>query len=1241
MAGATNLSAEGLEYLWYPGTIGLTFAGMTFPESECIDSAPGVSSLAFSGYDPMGAFDFYFNNGISGYKTYSSQLVTFDGLGNLYQLSNSAVDASVNISYLRGAPNFNSLYSIVYGGSAFDPGGYGKTTLISGTTGNVAITSINKIGVLDLICEGPIEGFVTGTYFYSYSGKNTGDIGYTSYSFIPFNNSGFYGGSEDGNQYLETPPESRSIFWNDIPIVQKNGAYNFKSVNYKYTIGDPNLHTQMSPTINLFEDRYSYFGNQIDKFKYPLVTSRTKSINERLFGSIITTGITDVGFPKSYNVYNTDVSAIKLNFKINGLSETIVSVGSGNQGDVYKQTLKINFLLFRLFRDGSTALIDASQFYPYKSQYYFNHSILLRGKISSPMLSSYEYCFRPFAENFPAFQIMQNQIGWSVTVTKITQEGLPPGVTNSCSVDSITELYSDRFVYPNVAMVYNEFDARYFNSVPTRSYKMRLLKVKIPNNYDPITRSYNGYWDGTFKLAWTDNPAWCYYDLITNNRYGLGKYIDSSLVDKWNLYEIAQYCDQLVPDGNGGLEPRFTCNLMISAKDEAYKVLNDMASIFRGITYYSAGLVFANQDRPKNIIYSFNNANVVDGKFTYSDSSRRVRKTVATIRYNNEDDNYKPAIEYVEYRPGILKYGIREIAVTAFGCTSRNQARRLGKWYLITENLETETVVFDAGLDAGYLIPGDLVQIYDQNRKNVNFAGRTKELSTESATLDLPYNTGILNNLTGFKSNFDIFFLTPTYNLNYGTDLGNSYITGYNITSSGTTGLNSDFFRRSAIQKVSIPLPTQNYITSGSGIYSNNIKINFPYISSIPENTTPVNMTKVGNTFTKVAADGWPPTNDAQAYSSVGYSKNMFAEATSNFIDKYVMFGLSTNPTADASYSSLNYAWYFRNDTNLSIFENGSNIGGFGAYTTSTKLRIEYDGEWITYLKDGVVVRSIPATNKNQTLYFDSSFYSSGASINANYGTFALNKFQYSLLENTVWNIDVNISGYTGIDIRSPINNPSSLTYPGALYDGYLNEPQIYRILNIKEDPENKTYNVSAMQYVPAKYGEIDLDAQLTNVPNKPLLPGAPNVILSGLYRDAIGNLTGSNRLLYQGVQTPIGINSVAYSTSPSTNGSYVSQYLIYMRTGTAFTSLTNDQTDLIDIQPANVNTGFYPTDPINGRELGLYPPYFTPQYSGTFYFKIYAQNSLNEVSSPTLGSFTLTSQAPLDRVQASGVNIL
>lgn len=1093
MPGDANKFAEGLATLQQVGNYGTTLEGWVYPESDVIDgeSAPGNNTLTFSGYDIAGNHTYYFNHGISGYSTMSTQLMTFAERRFNCMLTNFTGGLAGCMSrsgfLSRGFPDFGTIYNVIQTPDSVQFG-------ISTQTGNVSFTTVNKIGVLDLICEGPIEGFVTGTYYYNYSGKTTGDIGYTSYTFIPYVATGYYGGSEDSSaEYIEAPPEARSIYWNDTPIVNPNGFFNFKTANFKYTYGDPNLHTQAHPTINLYEDRFDYFGKLTDKFKYPLRVSRSKGINERLYGPIITTGTFDVGFPKRFYFYNTDLSSIKVNIKLNGLYEQISNTGARNVGDVLTEFLSIQVIPYRVFKNGQRVILDTSKFHPYISEYYTTlqggAQPDMIGKINqSPMVISIQYAMRPWAENFPFFPLEEGQIGWAVDVFKMTEEGLPPTINNSTTVDSVTEVFSDKFVYPNAALVYNEFDARYFSNVPTRSYKMRLLKVKVPDNYDPIGRSYSGYWGGNFKLAWTDNPAWCYYDLITNNRYGLGKYINADLVDKWNLYEISQYCDELVSDGKGGLEPRFTCNLMISAKEEAYKVLNDMASIFRGITYYSAGEIFANQDRPKNPIYAFNNSNVVDGKFSYSDSSRRARRTVASIRYNDENDNYKPAIEYVEYRPGIIKYGIREVEVTAFGCTSKNQARRLGKWFILTENEETETVNFDAGLEGSYLLPGDIIQIYDQNRSNVNYAGRTKELTTGSATLDIPFETGVLNALTGFRSNFDIYFVTPTYNLNYGTDLGDNYITGYRITNSGTTGLNSNFFRRSGIQKVSIPLPTQNYITRGTGYYSDFVRINFP-----------------------------------------------------------------------------------------------SNSG--------------------------------------------------------------LNSNDFSLLQNTIWNIDVNISGYTGIDIRSPINNPLNQLYPGALYDPYLNQANLYRVLNIKENTDRGTFNISALEYVPEKYGEIDLDAKLTNVGTKPEVPGAPRLVLSGLYRDALGNLTGSNKLLYGGVVSPIGINSIAYSVQPPlTNSQFVDQYLVFMRSGffgsNNFSS-TNvpDSTDIIDILPRNPETGFYPTG-AGGTSLGIYPPYITPLYSGDFYFRVFAKNSLDELSPMTTGFFRLTSQAPLSRVEASGVNV-
>ena len=270
-------------------------------------------------------------------------------------------------------------------------------------------------------------------------------------------------------------------------------------------------------------------------------------------------------------------------------------------------------------------------------------------------------------------------------------------------------------------MTYSQFDARNFSRVPSRAYDTKLIKVKIPNNYNPLLKTYgnssatatdfnnpigiaegartnstyaadNQYegkwskasatptieWDGGFATvggvataeplkAWTDNPAWCFYDLITNPRYGLGEHIKETQIDKWSLYEIAKYCDELVPDTYGSLEPRFTINYLITSREEAFKVLNDLTSIFRGIAYYSNGSIFAVQDRYKSAVYQFNNSNVIDGDFSYSSSSKRARHSVAIVRYNDKKNLFQPAIEYVEDEESVRRYGINEIETTALG----------------------------------------------------------------------------------------------------------------------------------------------------------------------------------------------------------------------------------------------------------------------------------------------------------------------------------------------------------------------------------------------------------------------------------------------------------------------------------------------------------------------------------------------------------------------------------------------
>jgi len=319
---------------------------------------------------------------------------------------------------------------------------------------------------------------------------------------------------------------------------------------------------------------------------------------------------------------------------------------------------------------------------------------------------------------------------WQVRVRRLTPDSTQSNLRNQTYWDSYTEIIDAKLRYPNSALVAIQIDAAQFNRIPRRGYDIRGLRVKVPVNYDPITRNYSSVWNGTFKIAWTDNPAWCFYDLLTNTRYGLGAYIDASQVDKWALYEIGRYCDELVPDGFGGMEPRFTCNLYLQTRQEAYTVLQQMAAIFRGMAWWSQGTITA--------VALFTEANVIDGTFTYSGSSVKQRHTVALVTWNDPADMYRQKIEYVEDVEGIRQWGVRETEIVAVGCTSRGQAHRVGRWLLYTERMETETVTFRAGLDGALIYPGAVIRIQDASRAGKRFGGRIKAATTTSITLDAP-----------------------------------------------------------------------------------------------------------------------------------------------------------------------------------------------------------------------------------------------------------------------------------------------------------------------------------------------------------------------------------------------------------------------------------------------------------------------------------------------------------------------
>ena len=327
---------------------------------------------------------------------------------------------------------------------------------------------------------------------------------------------------------------------------------------------------------------------------------------------------------------------------------------------------------------------------------------------------------------------------WDIRVRRITADSVSSNLRNKTSWDSYTEITDERFSYPNSAIVGISIDSKQFSTIPARAYDMKLLRVRIPSNYNPVTRVYTGIWDGTFTIAWTDNPAWCFYDLLTTSRYGLGDYITTAQVDKWALYTIGQYCDELVPDGFGGTEPRFTCNLYLQTREEAFKVISSMASIFRGMAYWAAGAITAVQDAPTDPVYLFTEANVEGGLFTYSGSARNARHTVALVTWNDPAEGYKSKPEYVEDPTGIARYGVIQTSVVAVGCTSRGQAHRAGKWILYSESLETETVMFRCGMDGIYSRPGDIFAVQDQHRAGLRFGGRILSATSGSVTVDSP-----------------------------------------------------------------------------------------------------------------------------------------------------------------------------------------------------------------------------------------------------------------------------------------------------------------------------------------------------------------------------------------------------------------------------------------------------------------------------------------------------------------------
>ena len=733
----------------------------------------------------------------------------------------------------------------------------------------------------DLLCEGEIDGLVSGDYQYM---GNEGETGYTQVVVDLYTATG------------EAPPSTsdltassvqfqlgflRSIYWNEVPIVDKDAYYNFPSVNVHQVVGGPiGSLPQLSDKMNNYTDMSA--TDVLD-------LSVQRSIGERLYGPEIATS--DDQFPtdervaqikagtridkysKTYTILNKECNKIQVNIKINALFENLQAgpktykkssqlaaegAASAGFGDTKARTIQYSIYYqpvfdqrFRPVSIGESTSINLDKTVLSPQIWLGPITETVTGKIDQGYirtttidLSKEDLADTSFFE------------GWRIRIVRTTPESLTSFLRNISFVDSIVEIYGTQLRYPYSSLVYSQFDARSFSRIPARAYDTRLLKIKVPNNYDPETKTYgrsdglinlddyntksrrttgadpwqfssatktggywskiicatrpNNNWDGNFKTEiynhgsanvavpsteeiyikeWCDNPAWCFYDILTNPRYGLGEYLNENDIDKWGLYEIGQYCDVLVPDGYGGLEPRFTFNYIISSREEAFKVINDLASAFRGLAYFSNGSIKAVQDNFKDPITQFTTSNVVGGDFTYASSAKKARHTVAIVRYNDKRNFFKPAVEYVEDEESVRRYGIRELETSALGCTSKGQARRFAKWILASEANETETVSFSVGMEGSYLNPGDIVQIYDNFRSPLKYSGRTNRAqpyvpnTNDAANLAWQgdaevtpvfgpnFDNVIVDQAISFKNNkkYKLDLLTPTYDYPTGT----------------------------------------------------------------------------------------------------------------------------------------------------------------------------------------------------------------------------------------------------------------------------------------------------------------------------------------------------------------------------------------------------------------------------------------------------------------------------------------
>ncbi|MDV1943940.1 TipJ family phage tail tip protein [Enterobacter kobei] len=485
----------------------------------------------------------------------------------------------------------------------------------------------------------------------------------------------------------------QSIFLDNVPILNPDGTSNFNGVTWWFRDG-----TQNQAVIEGFD---------------AVETPHDVGVQIKL------------STPRTIQIDNDDSDQVRVIMMFPKLTKT-----DQKSGDTHGTTVQFQFEI----------AYGTTSFKPIKPQGYSSHVVTLSKKSSGKHYREY------------LFDLPKPGSNYRIRVSRVTADSTTDYIQDQTWLSQYGEIVSTKLNYPNSALVGLKIDSQQFgSSVPARSYLVSGMEIRVPSNYDPVLGTYSGDWDGTFRLMVSENPAWILYDLLTSKRYGLGEYVTESMINIGQLYQIGRYCDELINDGFGGKEKRFAINTVINSRGEAYKVLQDIVSTFRGMIFWAGGMVNVMQDSPSSPVMQFSAANII-GKVSYKGSSRKDRATVALITYNDKDDLYKQNIEYVEDEEGIKRFGVRKTESVAFGCTSRGQAHRVGLWTLYSNRMETDLITFTSGMDASLLMPGELVKLQDKFRSGKRNSGRLVNYTKNSITLDASVKLTKAGNTVSFLS---------------------------------------------------------------------------------------------------------------------------------------------------------------------------------------------------------------------------------------------------------------------------------------------------------------------------------------------------------------------------------------------------------------------------------------------------------------------------------------------------------